>query len=289
MRDWLDAALALLLAPTCAACHQPLQHPSRGCVCAACWNAVIALPEASLSDVSSPDASLPRASSRGVSSPGVPSRGVSSLAVSPPEVSSREASSPVSRLDLCSASSVLTWGRPNTDASHDAETSGHVSSALAIGPYAGALRAIVHALKYDGRRSLAAPLAQRMRSVGAEFVSHSSAAVPVPLHPRRRRERGFNQAADLARHLGLPVVPAIARVRWTPSQTTLHAADRDANVRDAFCVTSRVRELRGTTVIIVDDVRTTGATLEACARVLRNAGVKDVVALTAARVDSSRP
>src|SRR5258707_13603089 len=88
-----------------------------------------------------------------------------------------------------------------------------VDRALSIGAYDGALRAVVHALKYEGRRSLAKPLARLMRERGADMLAGAACAVPVPLHPSRRRHRGFNQAADLARHLGIPAVAALRRVR----------------------------------------------------------------------------
>jgi ComF family protein len=155
--------------------------------------------------------------------------------------------------------------------------------ARAIGPYEGALRGIVHALKYDARRSLAAPIAALMRRHGADILNGADCVVPVPLHRSRRRERGFNQAADLARHLGLPAVLALRRVRATKTQTGLPAAQRHRNVRDAFRMSSG-RGLTGAIVVLVDDVCTTGATLEACATVLKRAGVREVRALTAARV-----
>jgi predicted amidophosphoribosyltransferase len=88
--------------------------------------------------------------------------------------------------------------------------------------------------------------------------------VPVPLHRSRRRHRGFNQAADLARGLGVPCVDALRRTRATPSQTDLPAARRHANVRGAFALRRRVTVERRC-VVLVDDVSTTGATLEACA------------------------
>ncbi len=159
-----------------------------------------------------------------------------------------------------------------------------VVRARAVGDYDGALRAIVHALKYDGRRSLARPLGQLMRERGADVLAGAAWLVPVPLHPSRRRQRGFNQARDLARHLGLPIVAALRRVRATPTQTGLPAAQRHRNVRDAFAPTRAARRLRGATVVLVDDVSTTGATLEACARVLVGEGAREVRALTAARV-----
>ncbi len=158
-----------------------------------------------------------------------------------------------------------------------------LSAVRAVGPHDGVLRDLVHALKYDGRRSLARPLGALMREAAEPLVQASQACVPVPLHPSRRRERGFNQAADLARHLGLPVVHALRRTRRTETQTSLPAPDRHANVTGAFAVTRRAAVLRGSQVLLVDDVRTTGATLEACAQALREAGVGEVCAVTAAR------
>jgi ComF family protein len=156
----------------------------------------------------------------------------------------------------------------------------------AIGSYDGTLRAIVHAFKYDGRRSLAARLGALMRARGADVLRGADAIVPVPLHRARRRERGFDQAADLARHVGLPVVYALRRTRPTAVQASLPAARRHGNVRDAFAARPAAAALDGLTVVLVDDVSTTGATLEACARVLTDAGVRELRALTAARVVS---
>jgi ComF family protein len=116
------------------------------------------------------------------------------------------------------------------------------------------------------------------------MLEGATCAVPVPLHASRRRERGFNQAADLARHMGLPTVGALRRVRATSTQTGLPAARRHRNVRDAFAVTRAGKTLGNATVVLIDDVSTTGATLEACARVLKQAGVVEIRALTAARV-----
>lgn len=171
---------------------------------------------------------------------------------------------------------------------HCALTPSAVRDVRSIGPYVGTLRNIVHAMKYDGRRSLAKPLGALMRDAGGHRLAACEAAIPVPLHPHRRRERGFNQAHDLARQLGLPVVTALARSRHTDTQTALPAADRHANVSGAFRTTRRVRALAGCSVVLVDDVRTTGATLEACAVVLKDSGVREVFALTAARVATPR-
>jgi ComF family protein len=159
-----------------------------------------------------------------------------------------------------------------------------ISRARAIGSYDGALRAIVHALKYDGRRSVAAPLGALMRARGADVLAGAACVVAVPLHHRRRRERGFNQADDLARQLRLPVVRALRRSKPTAAQTALPAARRHQNVRGAFMATRGAQALDGKVVVLVDDVCTTGATLEACARVLKDAGAAEVRAITAARV-----
>jgi ComF family protein len=158
----------------------------------------------------------------------------------------------------------------------------------AIGPYEGALRSIVHALKYGGRRSVAPRLGALMRTTAADLLHDVDVVIPVPLHWRRKQRRGFNQAEDLARSIGVPLLKALKRVRATPSQTDLPAARRHANVRGAFKVRWRVR-VAGLRVVLVDDVCTTGATLEACARVLREAGATDIRAVTAARVASPPP
>lgn len=121
------------------------------------------------------------------------------------------------------------------------------------------------------------------------MLDGADCVVPVPLHASRRRHRGFNQADDLARHAGLPVYRALRRVRATPMQTGLPAAQRRRNMRGAFACTRRARGLAGAIVVLIDDVSTTGATLDACARVLKDeVGVGEVRALTAARVVTQR-
>ncbi|MCL4847422.1 MAG: ComF family protein [Acidobacteria bacterium] len=172
-----------------------------------------------------------------------------------------------------------------------------MTRAGAAGLYEGRLRDLVHALKYGRRVSLARPLARLMRERGASVLEGADLVVPVPLHWQRRRERGFNQAVLLARHLGCPLVEALARARPTPPQASLRLAKRHANVRDAFVPARplwRGRDwarhaVAGRVVVIVDDVCTTGATLDACARVLVRLGAADVRALTAARVALGPP
>ena len=159
----------------------------------------------------------------------------------------------------------------------------------ADGRYHGALRGIIHAMKYDGRRSLAPPLAALLRDRHRAALVGASSVVPVPLFPWRRLRRGFNQAADLAALLELPVVHALWRVRPTAPQTGLTAAERRGNVRGAFrfspLVSRRIREryITDQIIVLVDDVMTTGATSGACAEVLGEAGAREVRVITLAR------
>lgn len=162
----------------------------------------------------------------------------------------------------------------------------------ACGRYDGVLRTLIHALKYHGRTSLAAPLGRLTADHGALTLAGADLLVPVPLHPAKRLIRGFNQSTHLARAMGLPVVAALARRRWTTSQTALSGRERQRNIRGAFAQRSTARRVRGKTVVLVDDVWTTGATLTACADVLLAAGAAEVRSLVVARAEppqSHRP
>ena len=163
-----------------------------------------------------------------------------------------------------------------------------ITCGRAVGEYDGTLRSILHALKYDRRTSLAPALSALMRTHGQAALIGADLVVPVPLHWRRQWPRGFNQATELARGLGLPLVRALGRRTHTRSQTDLPADERHTNVRDVFVV-RRPERLCGACVVVVDDVSTTGATLEACANALIRAGVREVRALTAARVVTRPP
>jgi ComF family protein len=165
-----------------------------------------------------------------------------------------------------------------------------VSWACAVDHYEGRMKEIIHALKYERRRSIAPRLGALMRECGAALLRDAAIVVPVPLHPRREYERGFNQAEDLALHLGLPVMKLLTRVRHTQSQIELPKEQRQQNVKNAFAALSlsKGRLPVPGIVVLIDDVSTTGSTLDACARVLKDAGVKEVRALTAARVVNAR-
>ncbi|UFS72393.1 ComF family protein [Geomonas sp. RF6] len=155
--------------------------------------------------------------------------------------------------------------------------------------YEGPVRDLVHRLKYDGKVHLALPLGLLMvhaleplrAQVGPELI------VPVPLHRRRLRQRGYNQSQLIAEEVGkrwkVPVsVGNLRRVRWTEPQTSLPAAERKVNVRGAFEVRYAER-LEGKRVLLVDDVLTTGSTVRACAAALKGARAASVCVATVAR------
>jgi ComF family protein len=161
--------------------------------------------------------------------------------------------------------------------------------------------AIVHALKYHGWTGAAGGMAARMARLHwpPDVVTERSAIIPVPLASARERERGFNQAALLAAALApawrIPVwADALVRTRSTRTQTRLTPGERSANVRDAFEVPEGrlkfqgARErMRGLHLVLVDDVLTTGATLNACAAALFNAGARTISYVTFGRARAS--
>jgi ComF family protein len=157
-----------------------------------------------------------------------------------------------------------------------------LSDARAIGLHEGPLRNIIHAFKYRGYPSLAAPLGSLMRTAAGDWLN-DAIVVPVPLHPWRSWRRGFNQADLLACALGRPVWRPLRRRRLGRPQAGLHAAERRANVTGVYAMRRWPTSTVPARVVLVDDVMTTGATAEACARVLLGAGVQRVQVLTASR------
>ncbi len=155
--------------------------------------------------------------------------------------------------------------------------------------YADDVRRLVHAFKYGGQSSLAPLLARPLAECYSAQRLEADVVVPVPLTGRRRRQRGFNQAAlvgcELGRSLGLPTVEALRRRRFPgPQAGSASAEERRRNVEGAFVVAD-ARRVAGRRALLVDDVATTGATLDACARALLEAGVAEALALTLARED----
>lgn len=145
---------------------------------------------------------------------------------------------------------------------------------------------IVHAFKYGDRSEAGLFMARQMARAGAKLVAEADVIAPVPLHWTRLWKRRFNQAAFLGQHLarahGKAYAPqALKRIKRTASQVGLDAEARQRNMRKAFSVSA---VLEGRAVLLVDDVRTTGATLSACAMALRKAGAARVDVLTFALV-----
>ena len=159
---------------------------------------------------------------------------------------------------------------------------------MAAFAFDGPIRRALARLKYEGAWRLADPLSEAASPAIRRLVELSGTVplVPVPVHRERRRERGYNQAELIARALGsavdVPVLDLLERVRPTTKQHRLDRAARLANLRDAFRVRAAVRSVP-TALIVVDDIVTTTATLEACAAVLRSAGVRDVYGFALAR------
>ncbi|MSQ33675.1 MAG: ComF family protein [Dehalococcoidia bacterium] len=152
----------------------------------------------------------------------------------------------------------------------------------------GTIRRAILELKHQGVSSLARPLGRLLHEYLVEHPLKSDLIVPVPLHARRQRQRGFNQAILLAKELGrlqrIPVdLSVLQRVRNSPAQAKANTAEeRRANVRDAF-KPAEGPPLQDKQVLLVDDVCTTGATLDACARSLKAAGAAKVWGVTLAR------
>lgn len=158
------------------------------------------------------------------------------------------------------------------------------------GRYRGVLKDVILLYKYRKVSALSRALtdfAGRALADRQEIWSGVDGLVPVPLHRRRRRERGFNQAQLLARELarrrGIGILGGcLVKTRNAPPQMTLRAGEREANVRGAYAVKG-TRRLRGKVLLLVDDVFTTGSTLRECSRALRQAGAAEVRALTLAQ------
>ena len=153
----------------------------------------------------------------------------------------------------------------------------------------GVARDLIHRFKYDRKVHLARPLTLLAQEALTTFAATIGAdlLIPVPLHRRRLRERGFNQAVLLGRPLAkawnIPlVVNNLQRIRWTEPQVTLSATEREANVRGAFALAVPAA-VRGKKIVLLDDVYTTGSTVAECSRVLRQAGAEGIYVITVAR------
>lgn len=165
----------------------------------------------------------------------------------------------------------------------------YFTTARAVGLYNGLFRKTLHRFKYQWKHCLARPLGTLMAERMEPFFSDTlyQSMVPVPLHPRRLRKRGFNQALVLARMLSRTYhIPLdrqnLVRTRWTQSQVGLSERERKDNVRGAFAVLQSAR-IAERTILLLDDIYTSGSTVDECSKVLINAGARKVDVLTLAR------
>ena len=168
------------------------------------------------------------------------------------------------------------------------------SRARAAVRYGDIARTLVHALKFQDRTDLAPAMGRWMARAGHELLGQADALVPVPLHWRRGWSRRYNQSGALAcivaRQSGVAFKPeALKRIRPTAHQIGLPRHERAANVQGAFAVPPERRaEVQGRRLVLIDDVLTTGATVDACARALLRAGAAKVDVLVFARVVETR-
>lgn len=158
--------------------------------------------------------------------------------------------------------------------------------------FEGSTRELVHQFKYGRRVLLRKPLAMIALTHFSDFPEkfRPDLIIPVPLHLKRLKERGFNQAILLgevfSRRWSIPLARnSLQRIRWTEPQVNLGAAEREVNVKGAFAV-SDIAAVNGRSILLIDDVYTTGSTVKECSRVLNKAGAAEVSVITIARGNS---
>ena len=167
---------------------------------------------------------------------------------------------------------------------------GYVSDLVSVFVFEkeGAFQHIAHALKYGGYESIGRDLGMKLVENIIAWGMHADYLVPIPLHKAKQRERGYNQAEQIARGVssvaGIQVLSGVVkRVKHTQTQTQLDSDERKKNMQDAFAINdSRAKLLQRKTCLLIDDVITTGATINSCARELLKAGASRVIAASAA-------
>ncbi len=166
----------------------------------------------------------------------------------------------------------------------------HFYKARALGIYEGILREGIHILKFEKKVGIHKPLGDLMvrylKEQQRNLISRIDFLIPVPLHRKRLKSRGFNQAQLLCeyieKHLNLPVNLDLKRIRWTTPQMNLGRQERLQNIKGAFEIRNK-GTISEKQILLVDDIFTTGATVEECSKVLLKAGAKQVSVLTLAR------
>lgn len=160
----------------------------------------------------------------------------------------------------------------------------HIDDIKGYGAYNPPLDKIIHLFKYYGRISLKDKLGTYLELVYNTYYSREKIdlIVPVPLHPTRKRERGYNQsfilAKELSKRISLPISQGLSRIRYTTTQTLLIEKEREKNIKNAFKATENFNG----TILLIDDVLTTGYTIDDCSRALKEAGALKVISLVVA-------
>lgn len=168
----------------------------------------------------------------------------------------------------------------------------YFTKAIAVGVYEGTLSEAIHIFKYQKKQTMVKHLNAMITDALLQRFADTDIIIPVPLHKKRLNERGFNQSLLIAHYLSkrlcIPLsIDRLQRVRWTRPQIELSRYERLKNVRGAFAVWADFKHaptIKDKRVILVDDVYTTGATVNECAKVLKKAGASEVVVFTIARV-----
>lgn len=168
-----------------------------------------------------------------------------------------------------------------------AELAGVMNAAWAMGHYRGALQDLIRGLKYHGKKEnlfRIQTFLQACGKIGGMFPGHLL-AVPVPLHPAREKQRGFNQVELIFRpwlmEQGIPMERVLCRIRQTEAQYGLSPSERRKNLKGAFALAGEA-DVRGRSILLLDDIMTTGTTFLACAKALRGAGAEKVYGLVLA-------
>lgn len=176
---------------------------------------------------------------------------------------------------------------PHLAAGHHCHPTAEVSALITCYPYASPLKERLFSLKYHNRPQIAQALGPLLAARWQSFAASGATAdviVPIPLHPRRQAERGYNQsellARALAREIHLPVIThAVCRVEYTLPLHSLSPDERHQNLRHAFAPGRDIAKIRGKNIILLDDIITTGATMQYTAQVLHAAGAANIWAL----------
>jgi len=161
----------------------------------------------------------------------------------------------------------------------------HFSHNRAAFVYADIVRDLLHELKFRNKKHIAQGLGRLWAEIAADLVSADALLVPLPMHRKKQRERGFNQAevlaVELSKKRNIPMANVLERIADTPPQSGLHPKLRAENVMGAFGIRPGFNP-RGQHYILVDDIYTTGASLNECAKTLKDAGAADVSCMTLA-------